>query len=378
MKQACDSTGAQAQRRLIGYWLLVLVGMVFVMVVLGGLTRLTESGLSIVEWKPATGWLPPLSAEAWDTEFRAYRAYPEYKKINAGMTLAQFQGIYWLEYVHRLWGRLIGLALALPLIVLLIRRQVDRSTAWKLMGAFVLGGLQGVLGWYMVKSGLVDRPDVSQYRLAAHLGLALVIYAYLFWVALTLLRRPHGTSETALKPAPVPRAYILSATGIVVMVMVTMIAGAFVAGLNAGYAYNTFPLMDGELIPSNLFAITPAWRSLFEDVTTVQFVHRLLAGLTLIGVLVFRLTLIKVALSPRAQMATNLLALWVLVQFSLGVATLLSFVALPLAAMHQASAVVLFTLALWSLFELRLRTAVPSGETALSAASSRISGNAVV
>ncbi len=374
--QASDSTRAVQARRMIGFWLLALVGMVFVMVVLGGLTRLTESGLSIVEWKPATGWLPPLTTEAWEAEFRAYQAYPEYQKINAGMTLAQFQGIYWLEYVHRLWGRLIGLALALPLVFFLIRGLVERATAWKLVGALVLGGLQGVLGWYMVSSGLVDRPDVSQYRLAAHLALALVIYAYLFWVALGLLCKPQAAQGEQVF-GPVSRACVLRAAGIVAMVMVTMIAGAFVAGLDAGYAYNTFPLMDGELIPSHLFAITPAWRSLFEDVTTVQFVHRLLAFLTLTSVLAFRLTLRGEALSPRARGVANLLALWVLVQFSLGVATLLSFVAVPIASMHQASAVVLFTLALWSLFELYRLSGGRSAQPTLPAASPRMPGSAV-
>jgi heme a synthase len=375
VKEPCGNAEAQRRRRLIAYWLLAVAGMVFAMVVIGGLTRLTESGLSIVEWKPATGWLPPLTHAQWEAEFRAYQAYPEYQKVNFGMSLEEFQGIYWLEYLHRLWGRLIGLAFALPFIVFLAKGWLDRPLAWKLAGAFVLGGLQGVLGWYMVKSGLVDRPDVSQYRLAAHLGLALVIYGYLFWVALALLK-PSGEAHPAA--APVRWAYGLRAIGVGALVLVTMVSGAFVAGLDAGHAYNTFPLMDGDLIPAHLFASTPPWRSVFEDITTVQFVHRVLATVTLLSVIGFRLSLRSSALSPAAQWATSLAAGWVVVQFALGVATLLSFVALPLAALHQASAVVLWTLVLWSAFELLHGGAARPAAAPLSAARSRVSGGAAV
>ena len=378
LKQACDTAPVQPRRRLIALWLLCLAGMVFAMVVLGGLTRLTESGLSIVEWKPATGWLPPLSLAEWEAEFRAYQAYPEYRKVNLGMTLAEFQGIYWLEFLHRLWGRLIGVAFALPFLFFLVRGWVDRPLAWKLAVAFVLGGLQGVLGWYMVKSGLVDRPDVSQYRLAAHLALALVIYAYLFWVALTLLRAP-GPSAAGDGDGDGVRAgpHGVRAIGVAALVFLTMMSGAFVAGLDAGYAYNTFPLMDGELIPAHLFPGTPAWQSLFEDVTTVQFFHRLLASVTLLTIIAFRISLRRASLPDSARLATNLLAVWVLVQFGLGVATLLSFVALPLAALHQASAVILWTLALWSSFEL-CRAGSSRIDASLPLASSRISGTAAM
>ena len=187
MRQRLD--GESGCERTIGLWLLVIAGMVFAMVVLGGVTRLTESGLSMVEWRPVTGWLPPLTQEAWEQAFAAYQKFPEYHKVNAGMTLAAFKGIYWLEYLHRLWGRLIGLAFALPFLLFLAKGWINRRLGWKLFGVFVLGGLQGVLGWYMVKSGLIDRPDVSQYRLVAHLGLALLIYGYLLWLAFGLLTR---------------------------------------------------------------------------------------------------------------------------------------------------------------------------------------------
>lgn len=339
----------QRRRRLVGFWLLLMAGMVVVMVVLGGLTRLTDSGLSMVEWRPVTGWLPPLSHTAWEQEFAAYRAFPEYQKVNAGMTLAEFQEIYWLEYVHRLWGRLIGLAFALPLIFFLVRRWIDRPLGWKLVGIFLLGGLQGVVGWYMVKSGLVDRPDVSQYRLVAHLGMALVIYAAILWVAMGLLARPAPAAPLA------PAAAAGRAKAVAALVLLTMLSGGFVAGLDAGYAYNTFPLMDGELIPAHVFATSPWWRAAFEDITTVQFVHRLLAAVTLISVLALRWTLAGVPLAPSARRAANWLAAWVIVQFTLGVATLLSFVALPLAALHQVSGLVLLTLALWCAFSLSPR-----------------------
>jgi cytochrome c oxidase assembly protein subunit 15 len=331
------------RERTIGLWLLVIAGMVFAMVVLGGVTRLTESGLSMVEWRPVTGWLPPLTRAAWEQAFAAYQEFPEYHKVNAGMTLAEFKGIYWFEYLHRLWGRLIGLAFALPFLVFIPKGWINWQLGWKLFGVFVLGGLQGVLGWYMVKSGLIDRPDVSQYRLVAHLGLALLIYGYLLWVALGLLTPARTTG-----PA---NGFAQAAIGIACSVLLTALAGGFVAGLDAGFVYNTFPLMDGELIPSRLFAASPAWRAFFEDVTTVQFTHRVLAIATLLAVLLFRWSLRGRSLSRRGLLAANLLAVWVIVQFALGVATLLSMVSLPLATLHQASAVLLWSLALWCVFE---------------------------
>ena len=316
----------------------------------------------MVEWRPATGWLPPLSEEAWRSTFEAYQAYPEYQKVNAGMTLQAFKGIFWLEYVHRLWGRVIGLAFALPFAVFLARGWIDRRLAWTFAGMFVLGGLQGLVGWLMVKSGLIDRPDVSQYRLVAHLGLALAIYAYILWVAIGLLSyhraAPGPTRTVPAQSMPRVRWPALALCGLILM---TALFGGFVAGLDAGYAYNTFPLMDGDLIPPGLFAASPVWRSLFEDVTTVQFVHRLLATLTLLAILSFRLWLRRLNPLPRARLAANLLTAWVVVQYGLGIATLLSFVAIPVAALHQASAVVLWSLALWTAFELR-KSAIREGQ----------------
>ncbi len=222
----------------IGIWLLSLCTMVFVMVVLGGVTRLTHSGLSMVNWKPVTGWLPPMGEAEWQAVFQSYRQFPEYKELNEAMTLSGFKGIFWLEFFHRLWGRLIGVVFLVPLLVFLFKGWVSRKLVPRLVVMFILGGLQGVLGWYMVKSGLIGRPDVSQYRLAAHLGAALIIYGYMFWVALALLSpKPAATS------APAGMGAGAFAVLLVVWVFVTIISGGFVAGLDAGFAYNTFPLM---------------------------------------------------------------------------------------------------------------------------------------
>ncbi|MCW5698827.1 MAG: COX15/CtaA family protein [Rhodospirillales bacterium] len=335
----------QRRHRAMAAWLFIVAAMVFVMVVLGGLTRLTHSGLSIVDWRPLTGWLPPLSETEWQRIFLEYQQFPEYRKVNAGMTLAGFKGIFWLEFIHRVWGRLIGVAFAVPFLVFLVRGWIDRSMAPRLIGLFILGGLQGVLGWFMVKSGLVDRPDVSQYRLVAHFGAALVIYGALIWVALDFLhlqrraRPSHGLGRFAVALAG--------------LVFVTALWGGFVAGTDAGFAYNTFPTMDGEWIPQHLFAGDPAYLSPFEDITTVQFFHRVLAVTTFVGVFVFWAASMRVPLAARPRLALFLFAVAVSLQLALGIATLLLFVPVAIAAAHQAGAILLFTMALWVVFELR-------------------------
>jgi cytochrome c oxidase assembly protein subunit 15 len=334
----------QRRRRAIAFWLLAVAAMVFAMVVIGGVTRLTHSGLSMVEWQPVTGWLPPSTEAEWLAVFRQYQRFPEFREVNAGMTVAEFKGIFWLEFIHRLWGRLIGVAFAVPFMVFLLKGWVDRRLAPKLVVIFVLGGLQGVLGWYMVKSGLVDRPDVSQYRLTAHLGAALLIYAYMLWVAFGLL---------APEPGPTPRNLSRFAAALAAMVFVTALSGGFVAGLDAGFAYNTFPLMDGELIPEHLFAVTPLYLNFFEDVTTVQFTHRLLAITTAALVLVFWFAAAKAPLAARPRLAAHALLVAAATQVTLGISTLVLIVPVPLAAAHQAGAVVLLTTALWAAFEMR-------------------------
>lgn len=332
-------------RRLVAGWLFLMAGLVFAMVVLGGATRLTHSGLSMVEWRPVTGWLPPLSHDEWETAFAAYQRYPEYQKINPGMTLAGYKEIFWLEYVHRLTGRLIGVAFLIPLIIFAARGWIDRPLLRKLGLIFALGGLQGGLGWVMVKSGLVNQPDVSQYRLVAHLAMALVIYGAIIVVGLGLLPR-------ALGSAAAPRGMVRLSYALCALVFLTALAGGFVAGIDAGFAYNTFPLMDGALIPADLFSLQPLYRNIFEDVATVQFDHRVLATLTGLAVLAFWFVVRRQVSTPRGRLALNALAATVCVQYGLGVATLVMIVPVPLGVAHQAGAVVLWTMALWTAFEL--------------------------
>jgi cytochrome c oxidase assembly protein subunit 15 len=314
--------------------------MIFAKVVIGGVTRLTESGLSITEWKPAAGAIPPLSDAAWQEEFAKYQQIPQYRERNAGMTLAEFKTIFWWEFVHRLWGRLIGFVYAIPLLWFVVRGHVRGALAWRLAGIFVLGGLQGALGWYMVKSGLVDRVSVSQYRLTAHLGLALLIYAATLWTALDLLR-PSGAATR----------FSRGALAFAALVFLTILAGGFVAGLDAGMSYNTFPLMDGHLVPRGYLDETPWWANLFENVAAVQFNHRVLAMTTLVCAL-------GLAFAGRASRAYGLALAtggMALLQVALGISTLLLVVPIPLAAAHQAGAVALLTLALATAHAARVR-----------------------
>jgi cytochrome c oxidase assembly protein subunit 15 len=328
----------RASDRRIAVWLLACCVLVYAMVVLGGVTRLTGSGLSMVEWEPVLGFIPPLSQAEWERVFSLYQASPEYQKINTGMDLAGFKRIFWFEFAHRVLGRVIGLAFLLPFLYFLARGMVHRPLVPKLVAMFVLGGLQGLLGWYMVKSGLVDNPHVSQYRLTAHLSLALVIYAYMFWVALDLLpARDPGAGD---RPSAGLR---LSAALLGLLAFVTIMSGGFVAGLKAGYVYNTFPLMDGRWIPEALFQQEPLWRNFFENMATVQFDHRLLAMLTLLGVIVFWLVARRSPMSPQARAGTHLLLAAAVLQVSLGISTLLLYVPVALAAAHQAGALLLLT-----------------------------------
>lgn len=321
--------------RAVALWLFAVAGLVALMVVIGGLTRLTESGLSMVEWKPITGWLPPLSEAAWIAEFEKYKQFPEYQKINIGMTLEGFQNIYWLEYIHRVLGRLIGLAFAIPMLLFWISGRIPSGMKPHLLAMFLLGGSQGALGWFMVASGLVDHPDVSHYRLTAHLGLAFFIFAYLLWGALSLSR--HGRMVSA-------RGGGLAAA-LTVLVFVQVLSGGLVAGMNAGLAHNTWPLMEGAFIPDGLLIANPWWINFFENAMTVQFQHRMLAYC------VFVLAIITVfSLKGRAPVGLRHgLLTAVLVQLGLGIATLLAHVPVSLGTLHQAGAVVVLgvSVALW-------------------------------
>ncbi len=337
-----ESNTDKLHDRQIAVWLLVCCAMVFFMVILGGVTRLTGSGLSMVQWNPIFGVVPPLDQQAWETVFELYKQSPEYQKINIGMDLAGFKQIYWFEYAHRLLGRTIGMVFLIPFLFFLAKGRLHRPLIPRLAALFVLGGLQGLLGWYMVKSGLVDNPHVSQYRLTAHLALALVIYAYMFWIALGLL--PEKQRDTAQARAPGLRLF----AGLLgIMVFITAISGGFVAGLKAGHAYNTFPLMDGHWIPEVIFIQEPVWRNFFENIATVQFNHRVLAIMTFIGVLSLWLYGRRLALSRQTRAGLHLLLLVGVSQLALGISTLLLHVPTALAATHQGGALLLLTVILF-------------------------------
>ena len=323
-------------------WLLACCALVFAMIVVGGVTRLTHSGLSITEWQPIVGTLPPLSAQDWEAAFAKYRATPEYRQVNKGMGLDEFKGIFWWEYFHRLLGRAIGVVFLLPLLWFAARRRIPRGYGWKLAGIFVLGGLQGAMGWYMVKSGLVDDPRVSQFRLTAHLGLAFVIFAAMLWVGLSLA----VPQRTALDAAP-QRGVRRFALALVALVFVMVLTGGFVAGIRAGFAYNTFPLMNGAWIPPEILMLEPAWTNFFWNMATVQFDHRVGAWLLffLVPVLWWKLRSAD-GVPARAEKGGNVLVAVLAIQLALGIATLLLVVPLPLAAAHQAGAVLVFAAAL--------------------------------
>ena len=339
-------------RRAVALWLLLCAAMVFAMVVVGGVTRLTHSGLSIVEWQPLVGTIPPLSQADWEALFTKYRETPEYRLVNFDMDLAGFKRIFWWEYAHRLLGRVIGVVFLLPFLWFLARGRLDRRLAWQLAGVFALGALQGALGWYMVKSGLVEDPRVSHFRLTAHLGVALAIFAAEFWIALDLLGG--GNPERA---AGQPFRAAVALAGLVFLMA---LSGGMVAGLRAGYAYNTFPLMNGYVIPPEILMIEPWWTNFFYNMATVQFTHRLLAWLLAILVPLFWWRALAPSLRPRQRLACHLLVAALALQVTLGITTLLLVVPVALAAAHQAGAVLLLAASLWVAHELRSAGATSS------------------
>lgn len=342
-----------ASDRAIATWLFSMAAMILVMVSIGGITRLTGSGLSIVEWRPLIGFLPPLSDAEWARVFTLYQTSPQYQEVNAGITLSGFKSIFWWEYVHRLWGRLIGVVFFLPFLWFLLRRQLAWSLAPRLVLLFILGGAQGVLGWYMVQSGLAVIPEVSQYRLAAHLVLALALYAALLWIALQL-RLPEPETMPDRRLAGIRTLAKIT----VVLVTVTILSGAFVAGTDAGFVFNTFPLMEGRLVPGG-YLPQPWFVSPFEDIATIQFHHRVLAIVSL-GVATATWWRSRwIVLVPRARRVANGLLVMVCLQVALGISTLVLVVPVPLAAAHQAGAVLLLSVTLWLIFELRAPNGSP-------------------
>jgi len=332
-----------ANNKAIAVWLLIVCALVYVMVVLGGVTRLTGSGLSMVDWKPVTGILPPIGEQEWLEEFAKYQQSPEFQKVNSQMDVHGFKSIFWLEYLHRLLGRTIGLVFLMPFLYFVSRGYIAAKETPKYAVMFVLGGLQGLLGWYMVKSGLVHDPHVSQYRLTAHLLAAFAVYSYMFWVAMTLLF-----------PGEVKKhAWYGKSLALTALIVVTVISGGFVAGLKAGKIYNTFPMMGENWIPPGLTSMQPLWRNLFDNTTTVQFDHRILAITTFVLIILFWFRIRKTEMSRRAAVATNALLHTATLQIVLGISTLLMAVPIFLGAAHQAIAMLLFTIALFLTHSLR-------------------------
>lgn len=344
-----DSHETSLQRshdRQVAAWLLFCAAVVFGMILLGGVTRLTNSGLSMVEWKPLMGVIPPLSEEAWQATFDKYKAFPEYQKVNRGMSLDAFKSIFMYEYLHRVLGRLIGVLFFFPMVYFWAKKKLRPGLSPKLVILFFLGGMQGLLGWYMVKSGLVNNPRVSQYRLTSHLGVAVLIYAYMLWLSFELLlvrRSGEGSAKDGVAH-PLARWSL----GLVGLVYLMILSGGLVAGTRAGLAYPTWPLMGDSFIPPGLYSMSPAWLSIFEDVTTIQFNHRMFAYalIVLIGFFAFRL--FRASDLRHGKLAGSLVLLALAVQVALGISTLLLQVPVSVAAAHQGGAVVLLSAMLYA------------------------------
>lgn len=329
----------RGQDRSVAIWLLICCGLVFAMVILGGVTRLTGSGLSMVDWRPLMGILPPLTDADWQRVFAMYQQSPEFLHVNSTFELGDFKSIFWLEYLHRLLGRTIGVVFLVPFVIFLLRGHIRRNEWGKYLLMFVLGGLQGLLGWYMVKSGLVDVPQVSQYRLTAHLVAAFLIYAYMLWVALSLLFPAAGASGR--------HPWFGRTAALGAYIFLTIVSGGFVAGLKAGKIYNTFPMMGDYWIPPDLGALEPFWRNFFANTTTVQFDHRFLAITSLVLIVLYWVKSRRADLPVRARPAATALLVVGIAQVTLGITTLLLAVPVSLGAIHQGVAMLLFTVVLY-------------------------------
>ncbi len=341
---------AVARPRAIANWLLFVAALVFIMIVVGGITRLTESGLSITRWDPVSGTIPPLSEADWQREFQLYRESPQYQLVNRGMTMDDFKFIFFWEYIHRLLGRLIGLAFALPLAWFAVKRAIPRGYGWKLVALLALGGLQGFIGWWMVASGLIDVPEVSHIRLAVHLLTALTIFGALIWVALDL-------RALARSPGMRPARLTLTAIWALCLLFVQMLFGAYVAGLEAGYAFNSWPLMGDEFYPRAAEWMQPALRNFVDNPVTVQFVHRWLAFAVaaVVGLVALQ------AWQKGDRLQAGVLAVAILVQIQLGILTILTGVELWIGVAHQGMAALLLGALLMTAHKLgqRRETAAP-------------------
>ncbi len=330
--------------RAVEIWLWLIVALVFAMVVVGGATRLTDSGLSITEWQPLLGAIPPMSDADWLAAFEKYKQIPQYALVNKGMALADFKFIYWWEWSHRLLGRLIGIAFALPFLFFWATGRLRAGLALKLLGVLGLGALQGGIGWYMVKSGLADRVSVSQYRLALHLGTAFAIIGLLVWLA-----RDERAARGGVHTGAISRAVRSWAAIITGLVALQVVLGAFVAGMKAGLVYNTWPTMNGEWIPGSLNAMTPWYCNFFENMTTVQFDHRMVAYAVAIAALAQIFLVRRLPSNSSLRGSADVLAAAVVVQGALGIVTLLSGVKLGLGLAHQAGAALVLIAAVWHL-----------------------------
>jgi len=329
--ESIPNSRAKDRMKPVRIWLYIVALMVLAMVVVGGITRLTDSGLSITEWQPISGVIPPLSAADWAAEFENYKKIPQYTVLNQGMSLDEFKFIFWWEWGHRFLGRVIGFVFAVPFLVFLVQRRFTWNLAVPLAVLFLLGGLQGAIGWWMVSSGLQDLTSVSQYRLATHLGAALLLFLALIWVARRL------TPARAVPPDAQRGPVIL----LLCLVYLQIIAGAFVAGLDAGQGYNTWPLMDGSLVPQGLDAMDPWWKNLFENALTVQFIHRTVAYVIVLYAAALFVWKRGAGGFAGANGWLPRIALLIVLQACLGISTLVLHVPLPLALGHQALAFML-------------------------------------
>ncbi|MCP9319258.1 COX15/CtaA family protein [Acetobacter persici] len=342
---------APNHRRLISNWLFLLCFMLLGMIAIGGVTRLTGSGLSIMDWQPVSGFIPPLSHAEWERLFALYQTIPQYHLQHEGFGLEGFQRIFWAEWIHRFWGRLMGLVLLLPLIWFTIRGMITRALALRLFVFFILGAMQGAIGWFMVASGF--RPDstaVEPVRLVLHLSAALALYLAILWTALSI-RWPTPQTVTASPGGTLTKRLVWLALG---LICITIVAGGFTAGTHAGFVYNTFPLMDGHLIPAEYARLSPFWMNLVDNKAAIQFDHRLLATLTALSIgAVLLAGLRSTTLGSKAHNAIMLLGWAVLIQYALGVTTLLLVVPVWAGAVHQTFAAVLLGVMLYTLHCLR-------------------------
>jgi cytochrome c oxidase assembly protein subunit 15 len=356
--QVAQAAPTTRQTAAVRVWLWIMAALVFAMIIVGGATRLTDSGLSITEWQPLLGAIPPLNEADWHAAFEKYRQIPQYQQVNKGMSLGEFQFIYWWEWAHRFLGRFIGVAFALPLVYFWARGYLRKGLPLKLSGLLLLGGIQGGIGWYMVMSGLVERIDVSQYRLALHLTVAMLILTLIAWIAFDL-RQDNDKPDPLLRTATSGQKKL--AVGVLVLILVQTVLGGFVAGLNAGLTYNTWPLMDGQLIPSGLGTLEPWYLNLFENITTVQFNHRVTAYIICALAVVQTIWVARTADDDRLSRSAMVLMAAIFIQAGLGIWTLLEVVPLSLGLAHQGWAAVVLVVAVW---HTHLMTRAPKAMTA--------------